>query len=246
MIRLRDWPGPISTGAPWTSPTIVAATRSSSWQPECPHCQRLADDLRRWEAEPPREGCLACSWSRRGRWRRTDRRAAILRGPRLGLRAGEGVRCTRNPLSRPRRCRRANRLDGRRRRAGCPRPCRRGGLRAQGQQRTAEYVSRPAGRRTIAAAARAAVCFALRQEGGAAHFSCLGVDLERARRGRTLRCASEVAGPVAPSPVGRVECPLGLAIMAHGAHTRANDPTALAQLRERLPPGWRPSGVPSR
>ena len=24
------------------------------WQPSCPHCQRLADDLRRWEAEPPR------------------------------------------------------------------------------------------------------------------------------------------------------------------------------------------------
>jgi peroxiredoxin len=24
------------------------------WQPECPHCQRLAEDLRRWEAEPPR------------------------------------------------------------------------------------------------------------------------------------------------------------------------------------------------
>jgi peroxiredoxin len=24
------------------------------WQPNCPHCQRLAEDLRRWEAEPPR------------------------------------------------------------------------------------------------------------------------------------------------------------------------------------------------
>ncbi len=24
------------------------------WQPQCPHCQRLAEDLRRWEAEPPR------------------------------------------------------------------------------------------------------------------------------------------------------------------------------------------------
>jgi peroxiredoxin len=23
------------------------------WQPACPHCQRLAEDLRRWEAEPP-------------------------------------------------------------------------------------------------------------------------------------------------------------------------------------------------
>jgi thiol-disulfide isomerase/thioredoxin len=23
------------------------------WQPDCPHCKRLADDLRRWEAEPP-------------------------------------------------------------------------------------------------------------------------------------------------------------------------------------------------
>jgi peroxiredoxin len=25
------------------------------WQPRCPHCQRLAEDLRRWEAEPPRD-----------------------------------------------------------------------------------------------------------------------------------------------------------------------------------------------
>ncbi len=25
------------------------------WQPRCPHCQRLAEDLRRWEAEPPRQ-----------------------------------------------------------------------------------------------------------------------------------------------------------------------------------------------
>ena len=24
------------------------------WQPNCPHCQRLAEDLRRWEVEPPR------------------------------------------------------------------------------------------------------------------------------------------------------------------------------------------------
>src|SRR5262249_41429937 len=24
------------------------------WRPNCPHCQRLAEDLRRWEAEPPR------------------------------------------------------------------------------------------------------------------------------------------------------------------------------------------------
>lgn len=24
------------------------------WSPSCPHCQELADDLRRWEAEPPR------------------------------------------------------------------------------------------------------------------------------------------------------------------------------------------------
>jgi peroxiredoxin/UPF0716 family protein affecting phage T7 exclusion len=24
------------------------------WQPQCPHCQKLAEDLRRWEAEPPR------------------------------------------------------------------------------------------------------------------------------------------------------------------------------------------------
>jgi thiol-disulfide isomerase/thioredoxin len=25
------------------------------WDPNCPHCQQLAEDLRRWEAEPPRE-----------------------------------------------------------------------------------------------------------------------------------------------------------------------------------------------
>jgi peroxiredoxin len=53
-------PAPPLTGADLDGRTIDLAdyrgrdTLVVFWQPNCPHCQRLAEDLRRWEAEPPR------------------------------------------------------------------------------------------------------------------------------------------------------------------------------------------------
>lgn len=86
-------------------------------------------------------------------------------------------------------------------------------------------------------------CFAVRQGRGFASIVCLAAELPRVRRGlKDLRVAPE-SGTPRPGRWGPPACRLGFAITAYGLRigVRANELAALASVRERLPPGWRPA-----
>lgn len=58
LMRASAWTGAVAAFALDGRPVDLADYRGRDtlvvfWQPACPHCQRLAEDLRRWEAEPP-------------------------------------------------------------------------------------------------------------------------------------------------------------------------------------------------
>lgn len=86
-------------------------------------------------------------------------------------------------------------------------------------------------------------CFALNLNDAPVVVACLAEELRHQRRGaREFRLTRGVAAPLPGRSAARPSCGAGFAVNAYGLRiaVRANEPTVLRRVPDRLPPGWRP------